>query len=265
MKAIAEKLNEIRDQIEGQQVPTELFQDEAKTIVSAPQKSSEAGFSCELCMDTGWVVVLTGEVRRARRCQCRLQLIIERGLASIPPEFGVPLLGELQPRPDLHRDQPSVVDYMREHPAESYLLCGTNGTGKTHLGYALVTNALFAGRRVAACTVRELLAEFKRMELGEAGATGQAFVARVTPENLQAPREKWTIMLDEFEKARVTEFTSEMLFALVDAAWKYGHQLIVTSNMRSDGLQDRWSRIDEVYGRSIVKRLTATCNGIGFF
>jgi hypothetical protein len=28
---------------------------------------------------------------------------------------------------------------------------------------------------------------------------------------------------------------------------------------------DRWGRIDEVYGRSIVKRLSSMCIGVGFF
>ena len=53
----------------------------------------------------------------------------------------------------------------------------------------------------------------------------------------------------------MTEFTSRMLFELLNAVRDFGHQLIVTSNKDWGQLRDHWSRIDEVYGNSIMVRL----------
>ena len=78
----------------------------------------------------------------------------------------------------------------------------------------------------------------------------------ILPEDLSSGRE-YTVFLDEFEKASVTDFTSRMLFELVQGLRDFGHQLIVTSNKDWVGLLDHWSRIDEIYGNSIMTRLHA--------
>lgn len=76
----------------------------------------------------------------------------------------------------------------------------------------------------------------------------------VLPEDLQSAVAQ-TLFLDEFEKASVTEFTSRMLFELLNAVRDFGHQVIVTSNKDWDQLREHWSRIDQVYGNSIMTRL----------
>ena len=63
------------------------------------------------------------------------------------------------------------------------------------------------------------------------------------------------MFLDEFEKANVTDFTSRMLFELLNTLRDFGHQVIITSNKDWDQLRVHWSRIDEVYGNSIMMRL----------
>ena len=211
----------------------------------------------------------------AKRCECRVRRIIEKAISAVPSELGVPKLMELQPAKDLHpvasyarhieNVQAQAIRAMQAAPFDDYLFCGENGTGKTHMAYALYLHALFAGHRVVACTVQELLDEFKSMELGKSGKDGQPFRARIVPEDLRQNSEKWTVLIDDFVQARVTEFTCEMLCALLDAAWKYGHQLIVTSNKNVDDLIERWSRVDEVYGRTMAKRLTAKCMCVELF
>ena len=51
----------------------------------------------------------------------------------------------------------------------------------------------------------------------------------ILPEDLIAGATH-TVFLDEFEKASVSDFTSRMLFELVQVLRDFGHQLIVTSN-----------------------------------
>lgn len=85
----------------------------------------------------------------------------------------------------------------------------------------------------------------------------------ILPEDLLSSVKR-TIVLEEFEKASVTEFTSRMLFELLNAIRDYGHQVIITSNKDWDQLREYWSRIDEVYGNSIMTRL-AGCTLIELF
>jgi DNA replication protein DnaC len=160
----------------------------------------------------------------------------------------------LEPRPDLHPLQTQVIRHIKAHPDDSYLLTGRNGSGKSHIAWALYRHAVVKGRGLAACTVRDLLKDFRRMEVTR--DSNAAFVPRVTPEQLKRVKGlRWFIFLDEFEKARPSEFASEMLFSLLDAAKSFGHQLVVTSNMPIEGLRQHWSRQNDIWGNSIIERL----------
>lgn len=229
-------------------------------------------FGCRECSDVSYVVI---PGKGARPCVCKQKRIVDRALAQIPPEMKITSLAELKPRYDLVPNpakaravgevQKAAIDEMGRNPFQSFLFVGDNGAGKTHLAYTLYAHAVANQRRAVACSTRDLLDDFKRYELGESGENGQRFYPRVSASELQTNSEKWTILLDEFEKCRVTEFTSEMLFNLLDSVWKFNHQIIVTSNLDEDALIARWSKIDDVYGRSIAKRLAASCTVIGLF
>lgn len=224
-------------------------------------------FNCCVCSDTGFCEVIADDGKRCgvKRCACQQAAYVSRALERIPRAFGTPDLMTIEPRPDLYPKQASVIKYLQANPAESYLLAGDNGTGKTFLAFALYAQAARSGRRVVALTIQTLLEQFRRVSVGDAAPNGEAYCADISMSDLQQNRTKYTLLLDEFEKARPSEFASEMLYGLVDAAWKHEHQLIVTTNMRIDELAERWSRIDAVYGRSIAKRIAAMCKGIGFF
>lgn len=87
---------------------------------------------------------------------------------------------------------------------------------------------------------------------------------RITAETLRKPGKCWFIFLDEFEKARPTEFAAEQLFNLLDAAKSFNHQIVATSNMRVEELRRHWGRIDPIWGNSIMTRLEF-CNQVEFF
>lgn len=65
----------------------------------------------------------------------------------------------------------------------------------------------------------------------------------------------YTIFLDEFDKVNTTEFTSRKLFELLNAVRDFEHQLLITSNREWAELRSVWSRVDEMYGDSIMKRI----------
>ena len=204
----------------------------------------------------------TGEVI-AENCLCVRRATYKAQLAIIPPKFGNPRLRRLQPRADLHSRQAVAIRFIQEHPNDSYLLTGKNGTGKSHFGWALYRHVIAAKRPAVACALTDLLYEYRRVEIGvPEGETLKS--PRVTAEDLKRVGKPWLLFIDEFEKARPSEFSSEQLFKLLDAATSFGHQLVITSNMKPDELRHHWSRIDEIWGNSIMTRLQV-CNQVEFF
>jgi DNA replication protein DnaC len=147
------------------------------------------------------------------------------------------------------------------HPDDSFLLCGRNGTGKTHISWALYRHAVVSGRKAIGCLLADLLDAYKKFELLETAEKMRAMRdftpsrPPILPEDLMTDDRRFTVFLDEFEKARPTEFASESLFRLLNAARDFNHQLIITSNLDWEGMRDRWSKIDDVYGNSIMTRL----------
>jgi hypothetical protein len=208
--------------------------------------------NCSRCFGTGFVVSPKG----ARPCLCKQLRVARARLAQIPPRFGKPKLSRLSPLTARHPQQSEIIAAIKARPDQSYLFCGANGTGKTHFAWALFRHAIASGRRVVGCSVRELLEDYRQAAINSNPESFiESFKPRVLPEDLKVQGQRWTLLLDEFEKARPSEFAAEMLFALLDAAHSFEHQLIVTSNFAVDKLIAHWGRLDDVWGRSIVRRL----------
>lgn len=207
-------------------------------------------YECEPCRDTGWVYVIDeqGQNRGVKKCQCLLERIQRAAVSRIPPRYRLLRLESLRPQTSLHFKQASVIEDIKGNPGASYLLFGKQGTGKSLLGWLLYRVAAEAGRPVVGLSVSDLLFQFRRFE-----------VDRIEPivdaESLHDPYRRWLIFLDECEKARPSEFAGEKLFALLDAAYNYGHQVVITSNLQPNALKLHWSRASEQYGPSIMRRL----------
>lgn len=199
----------------------------------------------------------------ARNCKCVLRRIAKSQLEAVPPVFNNPRLSRLQPRADLHPEQVTAITLVRANPNDSFLFTGKNGTGKSHIAWAIYRHAVAQRRPVVACTVRDLLSDFRRVEIGV--PDGETLKSpRVTSDALRRLGKPWLLFLDEFEKARPTEFASEMLFNVLDAARSFNHQIVATSNLSAEELRNHWGRIDEIWGNSIMTRLQA-CHQIRFF
>jgi predicted ATPase len=221
--------------------------------IAASQQSVEEP-SCRRCLGVGSIVIRQAGGTSARNCVCVKRASRAALLAKVPAFFNSPRLSRLRPRPELHPKQAKVIAFLQANPEESFLLTGKNGTGKSHLAWALYRNAVFKRRPVVACVVRDLIADFRRVEVGV--SEGEILKSpRVTPEELRKPGRRWFLFLDEFEKARPSEFAAEQLFNLLDAARSFGHQLVIASNFTPDQLGKHWGRIDPIWGNSIMTRL----------
>lgn len=177
-------------------------------------------------------------------------------MLKIPPTFEGPDLMNLKPQAARHRRQAAVIRLLQGNPQGSYVLTGQNGSGKTHLGWALYRHAVESGRPASGLLLGDLLAQFREWELmtpEDRHRTG-AWRPDCLPADFQTAAPRF-LMLDEFEKPLVSEFNTRMLFTLLNHVRDFQHQIVVTSNKRWAEVWQTWARIDPVYGNSIMERL----------
>lgn len=170
-------------------------------------------------------------------------------LDRVPPEYREIDLATVRPDNSRHAKQAALLDALRTDPTGSYALTGRVGCGKSLFGWLLYKQAAMSGRPVVAMPLAELLMEYRRYELGSEN------VPTVTYDDLRTDKKRYFLFLDEFDKARPSEFAGEQLFLLIDTVYTYRHQLVVTSNLTTDDLRAHWSRASEQYGVSIMRRL----------
>lgn len=166
--------------------------------------------------------------------------------------FGKPKISRLVARLDLHPSQVRAISLVRSHPNDSFLFTGKNGTGKSHLAWAIYRHAISQRRHAVAAPVRDVLADFRKLETGE---FEEGEMPRVVSVDLKRAQKPWLLFFDEFEKARPSEFAAEQLFNVLDAAKSFNHQIVVTSNFTAKQMRDHWGRIDAIWGNSIMTRL----------
>jgi DNA replication protein DnaC len=217
------------------------------------QTSQQRDYNCNICEDTEFQEIV-GEngVTAMKPCICRDKIRLDYINSMIPPKFQGAELSKLRPLVEKHVKQSILFEEVQNNPFNNYLLLGKHGAGKTWVGYALFKNAALSNRRAVALSLASLMGEFKRVEMGDT----DSWKPQVTVGDLSQTHTKWTLFLDEVEKARVTEFTVEKFFELINAASSFGHQIIATSNMTEDALKSHFSKIDQVYGLAIMRRLT---------
>jgi DNA replication protein DnaC len=196
----------------------------------------------------------------ARMCVCREAQIRSRRLAAIPPKFARLKLSTLEPDLNAHPMQAEIVPYVREHPEESYLLAGRFGCGKTTLMWLMYRNAIKqTARRVVACTLTELLDEYKAfIQASQSGVQG--VMPRLNAAELKQSHTKYSIFLDDLDKARPTEYAAEQIFEILNAIYEFQHQLVVTTNLTVKQLADHFDRADFRFGGAIVRRLVDGAN-----
>lgn len=195
-------------------------------------------------------------VARCRRCDLRKRMAYLR--ATVPPKFGrlPPSLRRLAPLGGVaQQKQATAIAHMRRHPDESYLLVGPHGWGKSHLAYALLRHGIASGNLYASGTLKEYMEEYQWLAKFPVPTDPNYRKPRVTESDLRSGGRRWTIMIDEFDAIKVTEFSATTLFGMLNAASEWGHQVVVTSNFSLPQLMHYYGKFIPVYGTKIVSRL----------
>jgi DNA replication protein DnaC len=216
-------------------------------ISSRPQ----ANLDCTLCNGMGWECLPGG----ARRCACLRDSIKRIKLAAIPPLFAEFSLDTIKADPARHPRQVALFDAMRAEPQASYVLCGRNGSGKTLAGWMLYRAAVDRETLATGLTCADLMRQFRDWEFDSEK------LPAISPADLRS-NEKRFLFLDEIDKVKPTEFAANQLFEVVNEAYNYRHQLVVTSNTPLAGLVKHWSREAVTIGSAIAGRLQELEGGI---
>jgi DNA replication protein DnaC len=207
-------------------------------------------YDCEPCSDTGWVYVFGDEGKNlgVKPCECLLRRMRQIEVNRIPPRYRKLSIETIFPQPSRHPTQARVIANLKAQPSSSYLFLGRNGCGKSQFGWVLYRAAVDANRPAIAIALSDLLMEFRAWDVDK-------IQPRLTAESLRERKGRWLIFIDEIEKARPSEFAAEKLFRILDEIYNFNHQLVITSNLRPAELKKHWSRADEQYGPSIMRRL----------
>jgi chromosomal replication initiation ATPase DnaA len=153
-----------------------------------------------------------------------------------------------------HPRQAEYVPLVKANPTASYLLAGRNETGKTHISWALYRHAIGRGNRTAYFVLQSWIDAAQRYDL-LADEVRQKVIPPLLASQLETNAERWTVFFDEIHAVRVSDYTSRELARMFTAIRDFGHQLIATTNMTWEQLGDHYSKIDPIYGRTIMTRL----------
>jgi DNA replication protein DnaC len=195
-----------------------------------------------MCGGTGWLRIEAGDSTRCKRCDCiKIRAIRER-LAAIPERFRNCTFENYHPK---NPNQARAHDLMQTNPEGSYFLHGPYGCGKTHLLYAQNRGLVLAGVPCNVRTSTELLSELQRMEFDPDFASPVFLRCR--------SGKRYHLFWDDVDKFKMTDFKSQGLFDLIDAIYRNGLSLTLTSNFTLKELVDleklhpaQIRRIDEI-------------------
>lgn len=201
----------------------------------------------------------------ARMCVCRIARIRADRLSKIPPKFAAHKLSTLEPDPARHPLQAEIVPFVKANPEHSYLLAGRFGCGKSLLMWLMYRNAIKqTPRRVVICTLAELLQEFRDFIRSSIDRETPK-IPRLNAGELRQRDTPYSIFLDDIDKAKPTEYAAEQFFEIVNAAYEFEHQLVVTTNLRVGELGDHFDRADERFGGAIIRRLVDNAKVVEMF
>lgn len=130
--------------------------------------------------------------------------------------------------------------------------------------WALYRHAAATNRRVVAFTLAELLKNYRAII--KASSENQARVDPIlTAEELCQTHTKYSIFIDDIDKANPTDYALEQLFEIANAIDNYCHQVVITTNLRLPQLCAHFDKGDRHMGEAIVRRLIGQAHAIEMF
>ena len=125
----------------------------------------------------------------------------------------------------------------------SLIICGSYGTGKTHLAAAIANQVVNKGVSVLFDTYGGHLERIKN----EFGTTGVTY--------LNLMRSVDMLILDDVGKEKQTEWSASVMFDVINHRYESMKPIIITSNFNS-------GQLEEYFGEACYSRLIEMCNAV---
>lgn len=208
-----------------------------------PPEYLEVWWDCPRCRDSGWL-------HADEKCNCLLQAEIDTlyHLSGLPPEllrqtfetFRVDLY-PAEARPYMEQVLADCREFARRVArgleVENLVFLGGVGLGKTFLSSAIANTVLQAGRTVVYVTLSDLFDLIRRCKFDLDDAEGLSML-----------READLLILDDLGGEKVSDFSLQELFTLINHRINHRRPLVVSTNLSPKALE-------EVYTARIFSRL----------
>lgn len=159
-----------------------------------------------------------------------------RGRCQLPRPLRGELLEYFPVAPGQEAAHAAATDWAKTEDAGGLMLAGEVGIGKTRLAAA----ACWTRLERWSCTYVSIARAMARL--------GSAYTDEGRLEAVRVFAGSGPVVLDDFDKARPTEFGREQLFSAIDARDQAGAPMLVTTNLKL-------SEIGERFGEPLMSRL----------
>ena len=228
------------------------LQQEMKDILHAAgydRDNFEPQYTCRQCGDTGYVGGVT--------CDCYRRLLQEEACRALSGLSAMRLTDFASMRLDYYEDRvdpklgvsprqhmQDIIAYCRDYTAhftpaaDSLLLQGATGIGKTHLCLAIARGVTEAGFGVVYGSVQPLIRRLEAEHFGRAGGDSET---QLTTCDL--------LVLDDLGMEFDTPFSRACLYNVINARLLEGRPTVISTNLSFSALQER-------YGDQIASRIS---------
>ncbi|MGE0131896.1 MAG: ATP-binding protein [Blastocatellales bacterium] len=221
--------------------------------LSLEQRYYDPQFNCAECEDRGWVFALRG----VKECECKKSRYRSSKLSVIPAEYEHLRLEMMAPQK--HPKQTALLSVLRNDPYKSLVMLGPHGTGKTAIGFVLYRRAVEENRPAVYVTLANLLEDLKIAEYKD------DHVPCISASALSSGAKdaaRWLLFVDDFNAGRATPFTGEALLRILNEAYQWHHQIVITAHCSMRHLRGHWEKAGEGYGGSIIRRIEQAHNSL---
>lgn len=167
--------------------------------------------------------------------------------AGVPEKFIGRELSDYRITADNARAAKIAKGFTANRPKRGVFFYGATGTGKTFLAAIIAQSFIRDGKRVAFYDMPSLFDAIKHTF--DAKESTADFLNRVCDSDL--------LVLDDMGTERVTDWTAEQLYLIVNRRYNANRPLVATSNFDFNGLERRLG--NDLTARRIVSRLEEMC------